>query len=337
MNGAIELVSMSRTFDPIYWRIGASRSGRVSILNSEGSRFRAARGGAQSLKNSTFGAAISSSSLKRASWEARPKVYRDALNASARSRQTVIVVVGLAFEARIAAGAGTHVICGGNSHNLAALLGCTIAKDCRGLISFGFAGGLSPDLPAGTCIVGSDILSGKNRLMTDRNWSQNLLQAIPNAIYGTIVGASAPVACSEAKRALHAESGAVAVDMESYCVASMALAHDLPFAAIRVITDPAERTLPQVALSAMRPNGTINIAAVIRSLVKRPSELSALLQITIDTLAAYTTLRRARWALGSVLGRVDANEPELDLTQGAVARSEISLTAGEQCPLVASK
>src|SRR5882757_5827657 len=97
------------------------------------------------------------------------EAYRDVQNVSSRSGQTVIVVVGLAFEARIALGAGTHVICGGSGNKLAALLGCAIANDCRGLISFGVAGGLSPDLMAGTCVVGSEILSGKSRLMTDRN------------------------------------------------------------------------------------------------------------------------------------------------------------------------
>jgi adenosylhomocysteine nucleosidase len=45
--------------------------------------------------------------------------------------------------------------------------------------------------------------------------------------------------------------------MESHIVASAAAANGLPFVAIRVIADPAERPLPQVALAAMRPNGTM--------------------------------------------------------------------------------
>jgi len=39
-------------------------------------------------------------------------------------------------------------------------------------------------------------------------------------------------------------TGAIAVDMESHVVAAVGAAHGLPVAAMRVVTDPAERTLP---------------------------------------------------------------------------------------------
>ena len=56
----------------------------------------------------------------------------------------MIVVVGMAFEARIAAGLGVPVICGGDGSNLAASLARAMAAGCGGLISFGVAGGLAP-------------------------------------------------------------------------------------------------------------------------------------------------------------------------------------------------
>ena len=40
----------------------------------------------------------------------------------------LIIVVGLAFEARIAAGPGRHVISGGNGRNLTAMLTAAIAE-----------------------------------------------------------------------------------------------------------------------------------------------------------------------------------------------------------------
>jgi adenosylhomocysteine nucleosidase len=227
--------------------------------------------------------------------------------------EIVIVVVGLAFEARIAAGVGTHVICSGDGRSLAALVARAIVKDCRGLISFGVAGGLSPGLPAGTCVVGSAILSGTARLMTDQNWSQTLLHAIPGAVYGMIVGASAPIAHPDAKRALHMNTGAVAVDMESHIVAGVAAAHGLPVAALRAITDPAARELPPVALAAMRPNGTADIAAMIRSVTKHPRELPALMRTALDAAAARATLLRGRQLLGPSFGLADYTQPELHL------------------------
>ncbi len=218
----------------------------------------------------------------------------------------MIVVVGLAFEARIAEGPGLRVICSGDGRNLAAALSRAIGEGYRGLISFGVAGGLHPDMHPGVCVVGSAVLSGTTRIATHRDWSQRLLQIIPEAVHGTIVGVPAPIAHPEAKRALHARTGAVAVDMESHIVAAAAQAHGLPMAAIRVITDPAMRALPQAAVAAMRPNGTTDIAAMIRSVMNRPRELPALLRTALDARAARATLLRGRQLLGPGLGLADS-------------------------------
>ena len=111
----------------------------------------------------------------------------------------MIIVVGLAFEARIAAGPGRHVICGGHSRHLSATLTAAIAEarmhfgDCPGIISFGVAGGLAPQLRPGTCVIGSAILSGSNRMPTNHIWSQQLLQTFSDAVSGMILGVTAPL------------------------------------------------------------------------------------------------------------------------------------------------
>jgi adenosylhomocysteine nucleosidase len=210
----------------------------------------------------------------------------------------VLGVSGLAFEARIAAGRDTRVICSADGRTLPTALLCAIAGDCRGLVSFGVAGGLAPELHAGTCVVGSVIKSRATRFMTDWNWSRNLLQAIPGAVYGPIVGVSAPIAQHEAKRALHVSTGALAVDMESHVVASIAAARALPMVAVRVITDSAIRELPSFALAATRVDGTIDIAAVIRSMMKEPSELPTLLRTAFDAVIGLAALLRCRQFLG---------------------------------------
>ena len=224
----------------------------------------------------------------------------------------MIIVVGLAFEARIAAGPGINVVCGGGRSNLTATLTAAIAEartlfgDCPGIISFGVAGGLAPQLRPGTCVIGSAILAGSSRLLTNQIWSQKLLQSFPDAVSGMILGASAPVGDPRDKRALHVNTGAIAVDMESHVVATVGAAHGLPVAAMRVITDPAERALPASAVAAMRPNGTTNTIAMIRSVLTRPREIPALFQTALDALAARATLVRGRHLLGPVLLSVDS-------------------------------
>ncbi|HLL26653.1 MAG TPA: adenosylhopane nucleosidase [Xanthobacteraceae bacterium] len=214
----------------------------------------------------------------------------------------VLAVAGMAFEARIAARAGARVICRGNEETLAGAIARAIGKDCRGLISFGVAGGLAPHLRAGTCIVGSTIFGGATPFTTDHHWSRSLLQTIPGAVHGDIVGVPAPVAHPEEKRDLHESTGAMAVDMESHVVASVAAARGLPVAAIRVITDSAARGLPQSALAAMRANGTIDIAAMIRSIVKAPGELPMLFRTARDALVGSFALLRSRQLLDASFG-----------------------------------
>lgn len=215
----------------------------------------------------------------------------------------------MAFEARIVADAGVRVICSGDGRNLAATLARAIDADCGGLISFGVAGGLDPDLPPGTCIVASEVVSGSTRIPTDTGWSRKLTDTIPDAVAGPIVGVPAPIAHAGAKRALHQRTGALAVDMESHIVAGVAAAHGLPVAALRVITDPAERTLPRAALAAMRPNGTTDILAVLGEVLRRPRELPALMRTALDARAARATLVRGRRLLGPGLGLIDVPAP----------------------------
>ena len=228
----------------------------------------------------------------------------------------MIIVVGLAFEARIAAGPGIQVICGGNGRNLTATLTAAIAEarmlfgDCPGIVSFGVAGGLAPQLRPGTCVIGSAILSGSNRMPTNQKWSQQLLQTFPDAVSGMLLGVSAPICDPGDKRALHLNTGAIAVDMESHVVAAVGAAHGLPVAAMRVITDPAERALPASAVAAMRPNGTTNIGAMIGSALMQPREIPAIFQTALDALAARSTLVRGRRLLGPGLLLVNSLEGE---------------------------
>jgi hopanoid-associated phosphorylase len=179
---------------------------------------------------------------------------------------------------------------------------------CPGIISFGVAGGLAPQLRPGTCVIGSAILSGSNRIPTNKMWSQQLLQTFPEAVSGMLLGVSAPICDPGDKRALHVNTGAIAVDMESHVVATVGAAHGLPVVAMRVITDPAERALPASAVAAMRPNGTTNIVAMIRSVLMRPREIPTLFQTALDALAARATLLRGRRLLGPVLSRVASIE-----------------------------
>lgn len=234
-------------------------------------------------------------------------------------------MVGLGFEARIAAGPDTRVICSGDGTNLAARLDRAIAAGCRGLLSFGVAGGLASGLRPGTCVVASDIVSEAGRLPTDPRWLRNLLHTIPGAFRGVVLGSPVPVVCATAKAALWRQTGAHAVDMESHIVAQAAAAHGLPVATIRVIADPAHRSLPGCALAGMRADGRTDAIAVLRSLRRQPTELPALLRTALDARAAVVPLLRGRRLLGPGFGFPDFAEPELDVAREHVLGGPLAI------------
>lgn len=224
----------------------------------------------------------------------------------------VVAVTCLSFEARIAAGPGVIVLCG-DAPRLAAALEAAILRGSSGIISFGIAGGLDPELTPGHWVVASKVVSTSGRFPTDRAWSQRLLKALPSAVHADIAGVDRPVVESSSKRRLGAATRTVAVDMESHIAAQVASVHGLPFAACRVIIDPAERTLPPAALVGLRPDGTPDAGAVLRSLARRPGQLFTLLRTALDARAAHAALLGGRRLLGAGLGFPDFGELELDV------------------------
>jgi hopanoid-associated phosphorylase len=228
-------------------------------------------------------------------------------------RPPVIAVTGLAFEARIAAGEGVTVIHGRDEQRMIADLERAVASGASGIISFGTAGGLAPHLAAGDWIVAEAVITQAQRWATDPAWSAKLLQRLPIAAHAPIASVDVPVADASAKRVLHDRTGAAAADMESHIAARVAVAHGLPFVVCRVIIDPVHRTLPHAALVAMRPDGGVNVAALLRSLAGRPSQLPALLGLALDARAARAALLRGRRLLGAGLGFPDFPKLQIDM------------------------
>ena len=68
----------------------------------------------------------------------------------------------------------------------------------------------------------------------------------------------------------------------------------LPFAALRVISDPASRALPAIAMSAIKPNGDIDLRKVLRGVARNPLSLRALVSTGIDFNRALRSLRGCR-------------------------------------------
>jgi hopanoid-associated phosphorylase len=213
----------------------------------------------------------------------------------------VVAVTSLALEARIALGPGVSVVCTQGSR-LASAISSAIEGGALGIISFGVAGGLAPDLAEGQWIAAGAVRTEQQLFPTDQVWTRSLLERLPGAVHADILGMDAPVADPLDKRFLHVQTGAAAVDMESHIAARIAAAYQLPFVACRVIIDAADKRLPPAALTALRADGTADVLAVFRSVVQEPSQLPALVRTALDARVASAALRRGRRRLGPGLG-----------------------------------
>jgi hopanoid-associated phosphorylase len=218
----------------------------------------------------------------------------------------VLVVCGLAFETDIAAGPGAIAVRGPGPVRVAAAIDALPGRDgahpgWAGILSFGCAGALDPDLRAGDCVVASCVDSGAERLAADAAWTHALRERLPHARCGPLAGLEAPLASRAAKARLWRAGGALAVDMESHAAALAARRLELPFAAVRVVLDPAWRSLPPCALQGMRADGGTDLAALLRALARAPSELGPLVLLSLDAWRARRSLQQVRAQLGVAL------------------------------------
>ncbi|SOY93014.1 putative nucleoside phosphorylase [Cupriavidus taiwanensis] len=224
----------------------------------------------------------------------------------------VLVVTGMAFEARIAAGPHCRVVHGVRGLALEQEVSAMASRHCMGILSFGVAGGLEPALAPGDVVLADAVCAPGERYDTDTTWTRALHAALPHARIGTAAGADQPVLTVAAKASLHRATGALCVDMESHLAARMASACRLPFAACRVIVDPASRAVPAAAAAGMGDDGKTDVAAVLGGLLRAPQELPALLRLAGDAAAARGALRAARLALGDVFGLRDMRSQHAD-------------------------
>jgi adenosylhomocysteine nucleosidase len=121
---------------------------------------------------------------------------------------SLIVITGLAAEARIAVTTDVGMIVGaGRANRLEADLEAAIAQGARRLLSFGVAGALDPRLKAGDLVVAHSVRDGSNRLSCDTAWRAAITRRLQRS----------------SLRALHGEPSKLALRRDSTSPSSFGL------------------------------------------------------------------------------------------------------------------
>ncbi|WP_161966101.1 hypothetical protein [Steroidobacter cummioxidans] len=169
------------------------------------------------------------------------------------------------------------------------------------LVSWGYAGGLAPNLSAGTLVVPDRIVCTDGSVFdTDESWREALsarIAAGQQAVRcATLLSSSLILADEECKSRHFLSSGAIAVDMESAAIARVAQAWNVPFLAVRAVLDTSGEQLPRAIADAIGPEGKLRWAQLWRDVVCSPRTLQQLLALRSN----YRDARRALIAAAGV-------------------------------------
>ena len=177
-----------------------------------------------------------------------------------------------------------------------------LASGCGALMSFGIAGGLSPELSAGQVVIADRvILPDGNEITTAENWRERLLAVLPrngSVVVGPVAGSESVVAVPEAKQRVFETTGAIGVDMESHRVAGVASTAGVPFMVIRAVSDSSSQTIPPTAIDAIDAHGAPQYGKVITRLLRQPGDLPKLMRLSKDSETALASLRRVALTAG---------------------------------------
>lgn len=223
------------------------------------------------------------------------------------SQEFVVAATGLLFEARIAEHSKNvmAVAGGGNGAQLERRLLEAARIGASGVVSFGVAGALDPDLRAGDICVCSAAVTQNGSFSADERWLKEFRARVPDAKTVRSLASNVPVSSAREKAARFAATGCQIADMESHIAGRVAQKLGLPFAVIRVISDPAHSDLPPAALVGMRADGGTDVPAVLASLARHPRQLPSLIQLAAATAKARSSLLRCVRLLGPGLGGIN--------------------------------
>jgi adenosylhomocysteine nucleosidase len=160
------------------------------------------------------------------------------------------------------------------------------------VISAGVCGGLDPALGAGDLVVPEHVVAAGGHVLavSPAHHQRALAGAALGAHRGPLVTTPHVVATPEAKAALRAATGAVAVDLESGPVLAAAAAAGCPALVVRAVSDPVGEALPGELVGLLDAAGRLSVARAVGLALAHPRLLPRAL-----------TLRRAtERALGQV-------------------------------------
>ncbi len=167
------------------------------------------------------------------------------------------------------------------------------------LISFGFAGGLSPHLQAGDLVLCERLYregdaQGQSAVRSDASMlSAALTQRVEGRALtlGSSVTVDRLVSRPEEKQSLRETYPADVLEMESYWIGRACAERRVAFLAVRVVSDPAGQHLPPLE-RWIDLSGALRWPAALRNFLLHPAELAGMARLAFAARSAERRLTR---------------------------------------------
>lgn len=205
----------------------------------------------------------------------------------------VAIVCGLTEESNILNGPQNAVVVssGGNIATLTARLEAAISAGCDRVLSFGTCGALNPQLEAGQMVTARGFGAG------DDKWWLSLASAA-SAKLVVVTSSTATLTTPAEKAALFARSKADVVDLETIPALRIALAHGLPAAMLRAVSDTSTQDIPPAAIASISKTGGLNLAGMFASLAEDDEQWGAFERLAESSSLAFNALALALADIG---------------------------------------
>jgi len=184
------------------------------------------------------------------------------------------------FLTRIGGHDGTELIttvCGVGPTRSANGAGLLLREGVDGLVGAGISGGLSPDLKAGDLVLATGVIDERGTQYKASesvvDFALKVLEANSLGVRkGLIITTEKPLLDASAKKNFYNKKGALAVDMESAGMASVAVKKGAPFFIMRAVSDEAGEALsPDLYACLDEESGEIKSRQILGSCIRRPA------------------------------------------------------------------
>ncbi len=164
----------------------------------------------------------------------------------------------------------------------------------RAILSWGCSAALTPGLRAGELLLPERFITVAGETITPHhNWWLSLLQCLGKNFRPATVplaGTDRLLATPQDKRLLNESTGAAAADMETASLASWAQEHDVPFVAIRSVSDGVDTVLPKAIQVATDDQGDIDTLKLFHHILRHPGQIPDLIQLARQFRCAHRRL-----------------------------------------------